>query len=869
MENDLDKVVVVGDLRIDWLEVATPPVEPDPSASTDVRNWQTYPGIHRLALPGGAALLARFVEAATNRTVVAPELGDLKNVCPEQVIHREVGVGLFPRSSAEKTAENAVYRVKEIKGFAGPVGGAAPSLGGRSEDTDVAMLVVDDAGNGYCRDKDTWPASLDEAQPIVVYKMARPPTPSPLWNKLRQDHADRLVVVIGAEDLRRSGVGISHRLSWERTAQEFVWQMASNPALVSLNNCAHVVVRFGVDGAMLYSRRAAGGRARLFFDPLLDEDGFQDQHPGYMPGVSSVLTAAIAARVLDHGLEEIGPGICEGMLGARRMCSLGFGTDPENLDYPSGRVFAKAPEAEAAIAQVTVPSPAPGDSVDKTYWCILDELADVGLEGVAADYIVRGKNHVLDNVPVGQFGKLKTVDRAEIESFRGIQNLIREYLAAPKAKRPLNMAVFGTPGSGKSFGVSQVAACVAPDDIARLDFNLSQFNSLGDLAAAFHKVRDVVLEGKIPLVFFDEFDSNFHGKLGWLKYFLMPMQDGTFRENEALHPIGKSIFVFAGGTCSTLGDFAGERCRASDIREACLAETGQSTGVARTHTQEEFRAAKGPDFVSRLRGYVNIKGPDPVDENDRVHVVRRALLLRGILEGKASWILDRKGNLRIDPGVVRAFIKVPQYKHGTRSISAIVEMSTLAGRDSFSQTALPPSRQLELHVDEDLFSRLVVRDVLLGGARELLARAIHERFRKEHKETKAEDDLAMRPWDDLQEDLKESNRRQADHIPTKLKAIGCEYSPVVDERVALIEFTEDEIEGMAEMEHDGWNSERLLQDWSLGPRDHANKTSPYLVAWEELPDEIRDYDRNAVRAIPALLARCNFTIYRLRRPDPC
>ncbi len=51
--------------------------------------------------------------------------------------------------------------------------------------------------------------------------------------------------------------------------------------------------------------------------------------------------------------------------------------------------------------------------------------------------------------------------------------------------------------SGKSFGIVEVAKSIASSSIKKLDFNLSQFNSPLDLANAFHKVRDVVLEGKI------------------------------------------------------------------------------------------------------------------------------------------------------------------------------------------------------------------------------------------------------------------------------------------------------------------------------------------------------------------------------------
>ena len=42
---------------------------------------------------------------------------------------------------------------------------------------------------------------------------------------------------------------------------------------------------------------------------------------------------------------------------------------------------------------------------------------------------------------------------------------------------------------------------------------------------------------------------------GWLRYFLAPMQDGKFLQGEMAHPIGKAIFVFAGGTSWTLDNF--------------------------------------------------------------------------------------------------------------------------------------------------------------------------------------------------------------------------------------------------------------------------------------------------------------------------
>ncbi len=74
--------------------------------------------------------------------------------------------------------------------------------------------------------------------------------------------------------------------------------------------------------------------------------------------------------------------------------------------------------------------------------------------------------------------------------------------------------------------------------------------------SAFHQVRDIGLSGKFPLVFWDEFDTSLaETPLGWLRYFLAPMQDGKFQEGQISHPIGRAIFVFAGGTSSSMAEF--------------------------------------------------------------------------------------------------------------------------------------------------------------------------------------------------------------------------------------------------------------------------------------------------------------------------
>jgi hypothetical protein len=146
--------------------------------------------------------------------------------------------------------------------------------------------------------------------------------------------------------------------------------------------------------------------------------------------------------------------------------------------------------------------------------------------------------------------------------------------------------------------------------------------------------------------------------------------------------------------------------------------------------------------------------------------------------------------------------------------------------------------------------------------RERLARAIHEQYRENQKGKKSAEDPSMRPWEDLAPDLRESNLQQADQIPEKMQRIGYVCVAASGEHAAPFQFSSAEVEALAEMEHARWVEERVKSGWTLGARDPDNKMSPYLVAYEFLTDEVKEYDRQAVRAIPAVLARAQLGLGR-------
>ncbi|HEV3304440.1 MAG TPA: hypothetical protein VG055_32620 [Planctomycetaceae bacterium] len=323
-------------------------------------------------------------------------------------------------------------------------------------------------------------------------------------------------------------------------------------------------------------------------------------------------------------------------------------------------------------------------------------------------------------VPVIEFGDLVAIERDEMESFRSIRNLMKAYVEAasdaPIARRPISIAVFGAPGSGKSFAVKQIARSINDASngqagrLETIEYNVAQFRTVDDLSQAITRIASINNQQKIPLAFFDEFDCSFDGKqLGWLKYFLAPMQDGTFYGASQTITFGRALFVFAGGVSQSLSDFnpyAKPSWRRTDAERKSLDKR-----------REFFRAQKGPDFVSRLRGHIDILSVNPdrtavKDEagNPMKPVLRRAFTLRGQIITLGLYTdQDDFKVATVDVDVLYALLTVDKYRHGTRSMEAILQMCTPMEDGMIEKASLPSRAQLNMHVDADEFMARVLR----------------------------------------------------------------------------------------------------------------------------------------------------------------
>ncbi|WP_158965038.1 AAA family ATPase [Chachezhania sediminis] len=252
---------------------------------------------------------------------------------------------------------------------------------------------------------------------------------------------------------------------------------------------------------------------------------------------------------------------------------------------------------------------------------------------------------------------LPTGNRAADERVRQIEHIIamlQAYHDRPAPKRPLSIAVFGPPGSGKSFFVDQIAGHVTgckPQETA----NLTQIERPEDLAKLFAKHPEPgdetaeKAEGTnriTPVYFFDEFDAALNGApLGWLRWFLAPMQDATVQMGANIEGasvtkhVKRAVFIFAGGTAETMDEFN---------RRALL-------------DPDAYRARKVPDFVSRLRGVVDIGG---VNEDGDDRIVPRALVLQRLLKNRADLPDDER---------LQQLLSYGHFVHGVRSMETLLD----------------------------------------------------------------------------------------------------------------------------------------------------------------------------------------------------
>jgi hypothetical protein len=296
-----------------------------------------------------------------------------------------------------------------------------------------------------------------------------------------------------------------------------------------------------------------------------------------------------------------------------------------------------------------------------------------------------------NDLPIFQVGHLRTTDPAELDPVITLQNVMDSYVTKENVFRPLCIGVFGPPGSGKSFAVKQVASVISkkfegnPFDF--FEFNLTQFASPDEINSAIEPVRASVAMGKVPIVFWDEFDCRYDGhEFGYLRYFLPSMQDGVTYIHGIPHFIGRAIFVFAGGVKASW----------SDMEKLLDPTDPEGLAIAKT--------LKIPDFMSRLRVVLDIDGIDLPDtllrdsaSADELDELRRILLKRSFIIAHQMDTHWKKAARKTSGLLLRLLLG--HYKFGARSIEAVIEASRASDRLVYGLPELIAPSAARIHAE--------------------------------------------------------------------------------------------------------------------------------------------------------------------------
>ncbi|MFO1042372.1 MAG: hypothetical protein U0941_11340 [Planctomycetaceae bacterium] len=781
----------------------------------------------------------------------------------------------FPTHGKSK---QSCWRVAEAMGFGGGPADAGQWPWDRAKDLPTCpnVLVISDGGMGFRSRMNVahWGVpvhdqrllelfresnsgeSLDAAASItaeeprwIVLKMSAPVGEGDLWRELSQFHSERLVVIVSATELRRADLRLGPALSWEQTLEELHAALNTNPGMQSLTKCRHLIIPFDTEGALWLSNENGSRKATFLFDPEHVEGERRQDMEGDVYGHLSCLAATVAAEVgslpANPNLESA---IRRGLAAMRHLRESGHGNATER-----GSGF-PAKSLAAVVAKGDSSTPLQVRSFDcdvascpiRPDWSLLAlhespaaGASGVPLHGIARRVLIQGPRVL--RAPTLKVGDFFTADRGEIEALRSLRQLVDRYVDDRKADKPLSIGVFGPPGAGKSFAVKELAKALLGDQLGWLEFNLSQFNGPADLIGALHQVRDKILEGKLPVAFFDEFDSQ---NFIWLKFLLAPMQDGRFQEGQISHPVGQCLFVFAGGTSHTFEAFEAK---------------GEGTGTPGHEAADHFVLSKGPDFASRLDGKFNVVGPNPrttpgASSTDIFFPVRRALFIRSRLRCSETERLD------IHPGLATALLELPKFKHGSRSLTKLLEPFRVLRRNQpnarLGLSSLLPQDQLALHVELQKFDALTRRDEETANQLgvDKLACAVHAFYRTKGGEEGWLKKHHDRDFADLSPFDQASNRAAARRIPAILALAGLKLAPghaTANERsemAALLSFHEDIL---GEAEHDGWMAWHFANGWSHSEsRDDARQLNELLIPYSELPEIVKAKDKDAIKHYP-------------------
>lgn len=253
------------------------------------------------------------------------------------------------------------------------------------------------------------------------------------------------------------------------------------------------------------------------------------------------------------------------------------------------------------------------------------------------------KQFQLSRQTLGEYVTLDWDHRREIES---VINTIQSYSEDFTKTRPLNIIMIAEPGLGKSHFIKCLAKKMKNIGISEVSFNMATIQNINDLIQPIEAVRNLKVVDHLPLLFFDEIDSDPQNYA-----LLLPlMWDGEIHLGQRDLKLGKVVLIMA----------------ASDPGIKKVMKSAKSM-------QSEFEAIqdnqkKMVDLLSRINGGV-IEIPQlDIATKSRDRRIDKVCLSISLLQRKFGSYLERV------PWALLRFIAISKFRYGVRSIAHLIDL---------------------------------------------------------------------------------------------------------------------------------------------------------------------------------------------------
>ncbi|MFC1834795.1 potassium channel family protein [Thermodesulfobacteriota bacterium] len=258
-----------------------------------------------------------------------------------------------------------------------------------------------------------------------------------------------------------------------------------------------------------------------------------------------------------------------------------------------------------------------------------------------------------------------------------------------------------------------------------------------------------------------------------------------------------------------------------------------------------------------------------------IHAIKMDVTSPAFYRGR--FLLDSHGRLEVtaiyvcldnDSRAMAASLVLLEHTRG-HSVPIMVRMAHEGGLAELLEEISVTREDFGMLTPFGLLDRICTPELVLGGTYEMLARSIHEEYLLNNRvgsSTEYHEPVGER-WESLSKPQKDSFRRMADQMGVQIRAIRCNIEPLTDWDSGSFEFTDEDVEAMAQMEYEYHMNEKACGRWCYSPGYHElpQDTGSTSIKWGDRPQEVREAYRNVVRKFPKFLAKADFEITRIIR----